>query len=161
MKISIEGLSKGKVLAALYNAAKPQGLGFLHYDPTPMTEAEADEILKKTKYFDYLKGRVMKIDLVSDTEIETDLYDRDNGNGCAYLVIRELHRTGETSSPAIDTVHTHGVEVSAARVKKYIAEGPSKKTVENGITTFTLGVDPEIKEKLEPAIEKALKNQEK
>lgn len=34
--ISIEGLDKAAVLAALYNASHPQGLGFVHAAiPTP------------------------------------------------------------------------------------------------------------------------------
>lgn len=45
MTISIAGLDKAAVLAALYNAARPQGLGFLQYDPTPMTKDEAQKIL--------------------------------------------------------------------------------------------------------------------
>lgn len=40
-------------------------------------------------YFDYLKGRVMKVDLSKD-EIETAMYDRDNGQGAAEIVINEL-----------------------------------------------------------------------
>jgi hypothetical protein len=34
--IDLKGLNKAAVLAALYNASKPQGMGFLQYDPTPM-----------------------------------------------------------------------------------------------------------------------------
>lgn len=39
--MDISGLSKASVLAALYNAARPQGMGFLQYDPKPMSEADA------------------------------------------------------------------------------------------------------------------------
>ena len=90
--INIKGISKGKVLAALYNASHPQGLGFLSYDPTPMTEDEADELLKTTTYFDYLKGRVLKVDLTGEESFEEYLYDRDNGRGAAQRVIDELRR---------------------------------------------------------------------
>ena len=82
MKIDISRKDKAQVLAALYNASRPIGLGFLQYDPTPMTVEEARELLKQTTYFDYLKGRVMKVDLSGD-ELETRLYDRDNGDGAA------------------------------------------------------------------------------
>lgn len=44
-KISLAGLDKAAVLAALYNASRPQGMGFMHYDPTPMTVKEASKIL--------------------------------------------------------------------------------------------------------------------
>lgn len=82
MKIDISKKDKAEVLAALYNASRPLGLGFLHFDPTPMTVEEARELLSETTDFDYLKGRVMKVDL-SGEELETWLYDRDNGEGAA------------------------------------------------------------------------------
>lgn len=88
--VNIRGLKKSAVLAALYNASKPQGLGFLHFDPTPMAEEEAEELLKMGDYFDYLKGRVMKVDLSNDDYFEEWLYDRDNGSGAAQRVINKL-----------------------------------------------------------------------
>lgn len=91
--VDIKGLNKAEVLAALYNNSKSQGLGFLHFDPTKMTVKEAEEILKRTTDFDYLKGRVMKVDLSSDDGFEEWLYDRDNGNGAAQRAIDELRRS--------------------------------------------------------------------
>lgn len=88
--VDIKGLNKAEVLAALYNNSKPLGLGFLHFDPMDMTVAEAEEILNQTTYFDYLKGRVMKVDLSSDDSFEEWLYDRDNGKGAAQRVIDSL-----------------------------------------------------------------------
>lgn len=88
--VDTKGLKKPAVLAALYNASKPQGLGFLHFDPTPMTEREAEKILENGTYFDYLKGRIMKVDLSDDTCFEEFLYDRDNGNGAAQRAINRL-----------------------------------------------------------------------
>ena len=100
--IDLKGLDKAAVLAALYNAAKPQGLGFLHFDPAPMTVPEASILLADRQaklkefnstggnldeiYFDYLKGRVMKVDLSGD-ELIFWLYDRDNGEGAAQRAI--------------------------------------------------------------------------
>ena len=58
-------------------------MGFFHYDPKPMTIAEARELISRGDlYFDYLYGRVMKIDLAGD-ELDPWLYDRDNGEGAA------------------------------------------------------------------------------
>lgn len=92
--INISGLSKAQVLAALYNASRPLGLGFLQFDPAPMSETEANQLLeehnyKGSIYFDYLKGRVMKVNL-SGTEFDPRLYDRDNGEGSAQRVINDL-----------------------------------------------------------------------
>lgn len=89
--ISIAGLSKAEVLAALYNRAQPLGMGFLHYDPKPMSIEEATEILKSSEYFDYLKGRVMKVSLKNST-VDERLYDRDNGQGAFAEVITALRR---------------------------------------------------------------------
>lgn len=87
--INIAGKNKAKILAALYNSARAQGLGFLHLTPEPMTEAQASELLEKTQYFDYLQGRVMKVDLRGD-ELNPRLYDRDNGQGAAERALRGI-----------------------------------------------------------------------
>ncbi|MCX3059604.1 hypothetical protein [Streptomyces beihaiensis] len=90
--VNIAGLDRAAVLAALYNASKPQGLGFL--DPrsiAPMTAQRAAEVLAEAgqdPYFDYLQGRVMKIRL-SD-ELDPRLYDRDNGDGACAAAIDGL-----------------------------------------------------------------------
>ena len=87
--IDIGKLSKVQVLAALYNAAQPLGTGLLHYDPAPMSEEEAANLLEQSTYFDYVKGRVMKVDL-SKNKFDPRLYDRDNGQGEAQRVINGL-----------------------------------------------------------------------
>jgi hypothetical protein len=97
--IDIAGLDKASVLAALYNRARPQGMGFLHYTTEPMTRDEAQAVIASggthlsglSLHFDYLKGRVMKVDLSNDT-FDPWLYDRDNGNGAAFDVVSELRR---------------------------------------------------------------------
>lgn len=94
--VNTEGLPKAQVLAALYNHAKPLGMGFLHYTPEKMTEAKAQKLLDETpdKYFDYVGGRVMKVGLRNDAGFEESLYDRDNGHGKAADVIRDLRENG-------------------------------------------------------------------
>ena len=79
---------KAEILTALYNRSKPLGLGFLHFTPEDMTVQEARELLKENTYFDYLKGRVMKIDLSSD-KLDPYLYDRDNGAGACERILRK------------------------------------------------------------------------
>lgn len=87
MKINIKNAKKEEVLAALYNSSHPQGMGFLHYDPAPMTPSEATQHL--CGYVDYLKGRVIKIKLSSDI-LDPSLYDRDNGPGAAAAALRNV-----------------------------------------------------------------------
>lgn len=89
MKISLTGINKAHVLAALYNHSKPLGMGFLHFDPTPMSEQEAQAILKEQTQFDYLKGRVMKVDLSGEV-LDASLYDRDNGEGSAKRILANM-----------------------------------------------------------------------
>lgn len=87
--MNISEFDKAVVLAALYNRAQTQGMGMLQFDPKAMTVEEARRLLDSGKtYFDYLKGRVMKIDLSRD-DLDTRLYDRDNGPGAAEEAIFE------------------------------------------------------------------------
>lgn len=88
--VDISNKDKAEVLAALYNNSHPHGMGFLQYNPEPMTIEQAREILEQTTYFDYLAGRVMKIDLKNDT-VNTWGYNRDNGNGAAERAISQCH----------------------------------------------------------------------
>jgi len=90
MRIDISNLDKAAVLAALYNRSRPQGMGFLHFDPTSMTLEQARAILANgDTSFDYLKGRVMKVDL-SVNSLDPWLYDRDNGAGSAERALSVL-----------------------------------------------------------------------
>lgn len=96
--VSIRGLNKADVLAALYNASQPLGMGILHFDPKPMTREEAQQELvagcphpKGGVYFDYLKGRVMKVHIGGDF-LDPFLYDRDNGPGAAARAIEPLRQ---------------------------------------------------------------------
>jgi len=90
--MDIKGIDKAEILAALYNRGKVQGLGILHAEPRDMTVIEARELLDAgVTYFDYLKGRVMKIDLAPDSdEFDTWLYNRDNGKNRAEEIITNL-----------------------------------------------------------------------
>lgn len=92
--MNISYLSKAHVLAALYNGSRPLGMGMIQFDPKPMSVDEAQQILDTGKtYFDYLKGRVMKIDLGGD-ELDTRLYNRDNGGGAAETIIESIWKGG-------------------------------------------------------------------
>lgn len=88
IKIDVSDLKPWERLVALYGRAKVQGLGLLNYDPKPMTKEEAEKILSHDTYVDYVKGRLMKIDVGSDI-IDTRNYNRDNGDGEAQLAIKE------------------------------------------------------------------------
>ncbi len=88
-KVSIAGLNKADVLAALYNAAETHRLD-LEFDQTPMTRTEAQGMLDcKQVYFNYFNGRMLKLDL-SGSEIDPLGYDRNNGSGKVAEVIKRL-----------------------------------------------------------------------
>lgn len=70
---------KAGALSALYHRAKSQGLGMFALSPRYL---DAPSLLKETQRFDYLHGRVLKVDLSGD-EFDPRLYDRDNGVGAA------------------------------------------------------------------------------
>lgn len=87
--IDISKLDKAAVLAALYNNARPQGLGHLQWQAEQMTHEQARKLLARCTRFDYIQGRSCKIDLSGD-ELDPWLYDRDNGYGAAQRVIEGL-----------------------------------------------------------------------
>ena len=87
--ISIAGLDKAEVLCVLYNRAQTQGMGVLAFKPGDMLLDEAKELLKTQSYFDYVKGRVMKVRIEGD-ELNPRLYDRDNGQGAAADAIETI-----------------------------------------------------------------------
>jgi hypothetical protein len=89
--ISIDGLDKAAVLAALYNNSQQQGMGFLHSrGQSDMSVYQASEILATGQtYFDYLYGRLMKVDL-STNSVDPWGYDRDLGAGACARVIDSI-----------------------------------------------------------------------
>jgi hypothetical protein len=153
-QINLVGMDKAVVLAALYNASKPQGMGFLHYDPTPMTVDQARQLLKQCTDFDYLKGRVMKINLSGDT-LNTWGYDRDNGDGAAEKAINAAVQNHDVNNPDIQDKHRQATKESAIDLEGHLGDKSSFRT-EGGIPVLRLGVDG-FADKLQPKID-AVKN---
>lgn len=88
--IDIKGLSKAKVLKALYEHSHVQGTGILQAVPEGyITVSRCAAILKECTSFDYLYGRVLKVDLSGDS-FEERLYDRDCGPGMARKAIDSI-----------------------------------------------------------------------
>ena len=87
--VAINGI-KAEALQALWFASKAQGFGFIHaMGKTHITLRECKDLLEQQTYFDYLHGRVMKVDL-SGSEFDPRLYDRDNGVGAAADAVGQL-----------------------------------------------------------------------
>jgi len=140
-KISIEGLDKAAVLAALYNASRPQGMGFLQYDPTPMTTEDARKLLNANPqaYFDYLKGRVMKVNLSGD-DFSPFAYDRDNGPGAAEQALQALRLSGDVNPISVQVAHEDGKHRAADILREHLPGKTTIKEVPCGVE-FNLGLD--------------------
>jgi hypothetical protein len=102
--VDTKGLDKAEVLAALHRESKAQGMGILH-DRGPLTVEQCRKVLAERQagakdefsfaeglYFDYLTGRVMKVDLSNDDGFDPFLYDRDNGPGAAERAVSALRQ---------------------------------------------------------------------
>lgn len=140
--------------AALYNAARPQGLGFLHYDPTPLTETDAEKILAEYgRNFDYYKGRVLKVQITDDGVAYTELYNRDNGNLAAEYVLASAEITNDPNNAFIQEMHHNGTR-DAAELARSLAARPTQSDDTGGIHMITLGC-ADVAQPLIAAVDKA------
>ncbi|NCE63055.1 hypothetical protein D1159_00315 [Pseudoflavonifractor sp. 524-17] len=83
--VDIKGMDKARVLKALYENSHLQGMGFMQASG-PITVEHCAGLLEKQTYFDYLYGRVLKVEL-SEDEFDERLYDRDCGEGAAQRAV--------------------------------------------------------------------------
>ena len=87
--IDISQMNKAEVLQTLFNNSKRQGLGLLH-PPRILSLEEAQSLMDTgNRYFDYVDGVVLKIDL-STNQLNTRLYNRDNGHLSAEKALNTL-----------------------------------------------------------------------
>jgi len=82
---------RAKILCALFNSAQCVGLGFFEHKIRIMSELEAEKLLEKQTYFDYIEGRVMKVSIGVDCHVDTRLYNRDNGYLAAERAIESIN----------------------------------------------------------------------
>jgi hypothetical protein len=78
-KIDVSKADIREVVRAAYDLSSPQGLGFLHYTPGPLSDAEIDDLLSRPNNFiaaslDYVKGRAVKLTIWKH-EDKTWIYD--------------------------------------------------------------------------------------
>jgi hypothetical protein len=64
--IDITNVDLRQFVKEVYNLSAPQGLGFLHFTPTPLSEEDVDKILANKEDrvvldMDYVKGRACKM----------------------------------------------------------------------------------------------------
>jgi len=125
--IDLVGLDRAEVLACLYNASKPQGMGFMQYGVKPMTREEAQRLFDAGQTdFDYLNGRVMKLNFgkIGEAEdLDVRLYDRDNGQGAAARAVSELLLNREINSERTRKIHKANTQASARDLKSRLHQG--------------------------------------
>lgn len=135
--VDISGLKKADVLAVLYNAASPHGMGFLQTEHAPlvMTRGDAQHVIDERGsdaaqtaremgavyvrlvmlHFDYVYGRPIKSDLSGD-EVNERSYDHHHGTGAAAEAVGELRSTGLVMTDRIFAAHARRVRIEAERV---------------------------------------------
>lgn len=103
--VNFAPLTRAQALCALYNNAKPQGLGLINFREGNLTEEQAETLIRERTcrspseekphaYFDYLFGRVIKVKFVEGSnEFDERLYDRDNGEGSAGEAIENYKKS--------------------------------------------------------------------
>lgn len=102
--VNIKGINKAALLAALYNGSFQQGMGVMHTrGRQQMSIEEAEELVAIENYFDYLHGRILKVDIGQDT-LDTWAYNNDVGAMAAEMVVAEL-RALETPVAHPSTCH--------------------------------------------------------
>ena len=149
-KVSIEGLDKAEVLAALFNGARTQGLGFLQPSSGAMETPEARELLKRGAGFDYLKGRVLKVNL-SEDNFDPWGYDRDNGQGAAEGVVTALRTTGMVNPEETELQHLEGTRNAA----KEVSDNLGIKSGSRGEGEYELGFG-DFADELKPRLDEVL-----
>ena len=92
--IDITNLPKHRVLQALFNASRQRGIGLLDRSGVaPLSTEDAKEIVSSSLDFDYVRGRVFKVNISGDC-FDPWLFDRNNGQGAAERAISALREEG-------------------------------------------------------------------
>lgn len=130
-------------------------MGFMRYDPKPMTVEEAREVLAHQQNFDYLQGRVMKVNL-SDDEFDPQWYDRDNGQeGAALQAIEAIGITGDVNDIAIRAQHASGTRFAAEMVLDHLDEESGWEAPRSeGLRVYRMGLS-DVADVLKPKVDEA------
>ncbi|PIN81860.1 hypothetical protein COV11_00995 [Candidatus Woesearchaeota archaeon CG10_big_fil_rev_8_21_14_0_10_30_7] len=140
-EINISDLNKADVLAVLYNASKPMGLGFMHYDTTPMNREQAQKLLDTGHTeFDYLKGRPMKVVIAGD-HMNSEMYDSYHGEGALQKAIESLRSTGQSYNDQVKQTHIAGTKKS---IEQLTGSGqlfePTRVSTHSNMKIYELGM---------------------
>ena len=137
--INIKGLDKALLLAGLYNNSQQLRLGVFdergYYN---LSYNEAKNLLETTTRFDYLYGRVLKVDLSGD-EFDERLYDRDNGVGSAQRVVNGIRSISNVDILDVPMLHEDVISYDLEDISTY----PDPYVMFRNKRTFYYDVNPE------------------
>ncbi len=88
--IDITGVNMIELVKKVYDLSRPQGLGFMHFNPEPMTDEQARDYINDdgTVNMDYVSGRACKFHVRKEDDqyvIGDSWYDHDNDQLIALL----------------------------------------------------------------------------
>lgn len=85
-----------EVFRLIYENSKPLGLGIFHFDPTPLSYAEAAKIynehMSSRLYVDYVKGRCIKVDFSTFPKLDLCYPIDDHGSDFPDKIFSALTR---------------------------------------------------------------------
>lgn len=63
--IDVTGVNTVELVKKAYELSRPQGMGMMHFDPTPLTDKEAKSLIAKdgSISLDYVRGRACKFNV--------------------------------------------------------------------------------------------------
>jgi hypothetical protein len=107
--------------------------------------------------FDYLKGRVIKVNLSGD-EIDPWGYDRDNGQGAVEEIVSILRQTGEVYSEEAEIRHKEGTRNQAIFMDEHV-DDPNYVKHQGDTFVYGLGTS-DLSHLIRPKIKKVLNDED-
>jgi hypothetical protein len=125
-RIKLGKIDQVKFLQKAYELSKPQGLGFLHFEPGGLSDSEAQKFVKMCSdargvNYDYVNGRSMKlhIDIENgESFIQDSWYDHTGSQ------LREL--VASVGVSLIEKEKEHGVSCNCNECRDKRGEGPDR-----------------------------------
>lgn len=95
--IDVSRLNLIEIVKAAYDLSRPVGMGYLHYDPEPLTNEKATDLIdlksENVVSLDYVKGRAVKFRVFKENN---KLYIRDSWYDHTESDLQELLKRATT-----------------------------------------------------------------
>lgn len=124
-RIKLGKIDQVKFLQKAYELSKPQGMGFLHFEPGELPDAEAAQWVKRCSdargvSYDYVNGRSLKLHIEIDENGESSMHDSWYDHTDRQL--KELMASVGVAPKQED--EKHGVACNCNDCRKQRGEGP-------------------------------------